>query len=253
MEAADANGETPKARLRDALRGDEFELYVQPIVRLQQRDKWEMAEVLVRLRQEEQAMLPPGEFLPAFELYGMLPQLDAWVVRKALARPVPARLSINISGQTLESEGFLRLLADLPASKNRLLFEIEESDIVQRPQAAQRFCEAVHGFGGGIVIDGFGRQQLSFDLFAGLRPQFLKLDGALTRRLPGDEASLARVRTIRRLAEALKVGLIAESVEAPELFEQLAGLGVGHAQGYGVCPPKPLDELFPAERRLALA
>lgn len=254
MEAADANaGETPKARLREALRNNEFELYVQPIVPVRERGRQEMAEVLLRLRQEEQAMLPPGEFLPAFELYGMLPQLDAWVVRKALERPVPARLSINISGQTLEHEGFLRLLADLPSSASRLLFEIEESDIVQRPQGAQRFCEAVHALGGGIVIDGFGRQQLSFDLFAGLAPQYLKIDGALTRRLPADEASLARVRTIRRLAEALKVRLIAESVEAPELIEQLAELGIGHVQGYGVCRPQPLDEVFPAEPRLAIA
>jgi EAL domain-containing protein (putative c-di-GMP-specific phosphodiesterase class I) len=255
MKALDSNSdwEKPKARLREALRRDEFELLLQPIIALARPGEWHMAEVLIRLRQEEKALLPPGEFLPAFELFGMLPQLDEWVLRKVAERLAgsPVRFSINVSGQTLEHEAFPRLLRDLGVPRGRLLFEIEESDLVLRPQAAERFCEAIRAAGGGIVIDGFGRQKLSFEQFAGLRPDFVKIDGALTRPLLSDESSVLRVQTIQRLAQALGVGLIAECVETRDVLLQLDSLGVGHAQGYGVSRPQPIDELLLGEQALA--
>ena len=70
----------PVQRLTQALRNNEFELYCQPILPLNGSRDFPMGEVLVRLREEEQALLPPGEFLPAFEHFGMMPQLDRWVV-----------------------------------------------------------------------------------------------------------------------------------------------------------------------------
>ena len=76
----------PVTRLRQALQKNEFELYCQPIVALTTRDQLPMAEVLVRLREEERALLPPGEFLPAFEHFGMMAQLDRWVVFHAAQR-----------------------------------------------------------------------------------------------------------------------------------------------------------------------
>ena len=74
----------PPARLRTALERDEFELYCQPIAALARIESFPMAEVLVRMREEERALLPPGEFLPAFEHYGMMAELDRWVLRNAI-------------------------------------------------------------------------------------------------------------------------------------------------------------------------
>lgn len=256
MKARDANAwESQQARLREALRRDELELYLQPIVALEHPSDWRMAEVLIRLRQEEQALLPPGEFLPAFELFGMLPQLDCWVLRKVVQRQPATRLrfSINVSGQTLEDEGFVRLLQDLAVPRASLFFEIEESDIVLRPHAAQRFCEGVRACGGGIIIDGFGRRSLSFASFAGMRPDFVKIDGALTRSLASDDSCVLRLQAIRRLAEALGIGLIAECVETQEVLLQLASVGVTHVQGYGVCRPQAMEELLAREPQLAAA
>ena len=58
--------EQPAARLREALDYDHFRLYAQPIMALAAPGGMAMAEILVRLREEEARMLPPGDFLPAF-------------------------------------------------------------------------------------------------------------------------------------------------------------------------------------------
>ena len=256
MQASDVNTwERQRARLREALRGDEFELYLQPIVALERPDDWRMAEVLIRLRQEERALLPPGDFLPAFELFGMLPELDAWVLRRVLQHCATsaARFSINVSGPTLEHEPFLRLLEDLAPPRERLLFEIEENDILLRAQAAQRFCDALRRCGSGIVIDGFGRRAPSFAAFAHLRPDFVKIDFSLTRTLATDESSVARVQAIGRLADTVGARLIAECVESADVLRQLASIGVSHAQGYGICRPAPIQELLAREPQRAAA
>jgi EAL domain-containing protein (putative c-di-GMP-specific phosphodiesterase class I) len=256
MQAPKANAwERQQARLQDALRHDELELYLQPIVALERPDDWRMAEVLIRLRQEEQALLPPGEFLPAFELFGMLPQLDAWVLRRVVQRHLGSgvRFSLNVSGQTLEHEGFAGLLADLGAPRGALLFEIEESDLALRPRAAERFAEAVRACGGGVVVDGFGRRALSFDSLAGLHPEFVKIDGVLTRPLASDESCAARVQAIARVAEPRGIALIAECVETSDVLLQLDSLGIAYAQGYGVCRPQPVDELLARQPQRAAA
>src|ERR1700675_1227118 len=74
----------PVARMQQALERDEFVLYCQPIVALSGPVRFPMAEVLVRLRQEEASLMPPGEFLPVFEHYRMMPALDRWVVRNVV-------------------------------------------------------------------------------------------------------------------------------------------------------------------------
>src|SRR5438876_12041295 len=78
--------EEPVERLVQALERDEFELYAQRIVALAKPKAAPMAEVLLRMRQEERMLLPPGSFLPVFERCDMMPALDRWVMRRAIAR-----------------------------------------------------------------------------------------------------------------------------------------------------------------------
>src|SRR6267142_4693454 len=102
--------EQPVERLVQALEQDEFELYAQRIVALDEPKVALMVEVLLRMREEGQRLLPPGSFLPVFERCGMMPALDRWVMRRAIARlargsRVPS-LSLNISGHTLSDADF---------------------------------------------------------------------------------------------------------------------------------------------------
>src|SRR5580765_4953514 len=132
MDSELAGWTDPVRRLRDANENDEFELYCQPILQVAGDERYPMAEVLVRLREEERALLPPGDFLPVFEHYRMMPQLDRWVVRHTVKRIAQgsrvARFTVNLSGQALEDEDFVRFVAaqlsvnQVPAEK--LLFEI---------------------------------------------------------------------------------------------------------------------------------
>src|SRR5258706_415031 len=129
----------------------ELVLFCQPIRALVGAG-YPMAEVLVRMRDEEKALLPPGEFLPVFEELGMMPQLDRWVVRHVLPHlrrgcRIPC-FTINLSGQTLGDELFRGFVAaELKASgvpPESLIFEFDESDLAAGMDRAVAAATALH-------------------------------------------------------------------------------------------------------------
>lgn len=251
MDSQLAGWADPAARLRQALAQNEFELYCQPILALAGAERYPMAEVLVRMREEERALLPPGEFLPVFEHYGMMPQLDRWVVSRVVERlargsRVP-RFTINVSGQTLQDPQFaihlgneMRKAGVAPAS---LAFEIDESDVLARLEAASRFANAMKALGCGVLIDGFGRRAVTFTPLKVLRADYIKVDGSIVRKLLTSEVARTKMNAMLRVAEALGVGLVAECVEEQDIVTRLKALKVSHAQGFGVYQPHPLDSI----------
>lgn len=239
----------PVARLRQAIEKDEFALYCQPILALSQEGGYPMGEVLVRMREEEKALLPPGEFLPVFEHYRMMPQLDRWVVRNTVKRLAAGsripRFTVNLSGQTLADVEFPRFVTNqldmLKVAADRLLFEIDESDALLRPEAATQFAAAFRSLGVGLLIDGFGRRAVSFSVIKDLGVSFVKVDGSITRRILANEVSRNKINAVLRVSEALRFAVVAECVEDQDILMRLKALGVGFAQGFGIYQPHPID------------
>lgn len=246
--------EQPARRLREALEYDHFRLYAQPILSLAPGAPAapRMAEVLIRLREEEARMLPPGDFLPAFEHYRMMAELDRWVVRNALRKLGGGgslkKLCVNVSAQTLEEPGFapfvavqLRLASLDPAS---LVIEIDENDAIDRRAAAERFAAEMKGIGCQLLIDGFARRSVSFEPLKALLVNYVKVDGTVIRNILRSGSAAAKLKAILRVGAVTGVGVIAECVEDDNVLAALKQQKVGYAQGFGVRTPVPIDELF---------
>lgn len=245
----------PAERLREALDHDQFRLYAQPIVALTGSGGIAMAEVLVRMREDEAHMLPPGDFLPAFQHYRMMAELDRWVVRSALRKlgelgegGAIRRLSVNVSWQTIKDPGFaafvamqLRLAGLEPAS---LVIEIDETEALDRRAAAENFAAGMKGIGCQLLLDGFGRRSVSFDAFKALQVDYVKVDGTLVRNILRSGSAAAKLKTILRAGEATGVGVIAECVEDEKVLAALRLLKAGYVQGFGVGRPEPIGDLF---------
>jgi EAL domain-containing protein (putative c-di-GMP-specific phosphodiesterase class I) len=244
-----ANWREPGERIRQALAKDELALYCQPIASLQGGAGFPMAEVLVRLREEEKALLPPGEFLPVFEQYGLMPELDKWVVRHVLGHISRgsriARFSINISSQSLADAAIPKAIAlelvSAGVSGSALLFEIDEADSLARLAAATQFARGIRAVGCGLMLDGFGRRSRSFGALKALQVDFVKIDGSIVRKLLSEPAAETRLRAIQTVGEAMGFKLIAEMVEDQDILVRLKALGVAFAQGFGICEPHAIE------------
>lgn len=242
----------PVAYLRHALAQDHFSLFCQPIAAIEGAAAYPMAEVLIRLREEENALLPPGEFLPVLEHYGMMPELDRWIVGQVLRRlskgsEIP-RFTINISAQTIADPTFPHFFAneiidtDVPA--DRVLFEIDETDALTGSTCVSRFSATIGSLGSGVIIDGYGRAQ---DCLAPLRVpcvQFIKVDRSVIRRLVAGEIPTAKVNAVLRVTSEIGIHLIAEGIEDLDVLTRLKAMNFRYAQGFGVCAPQHIDAIF---------
>jgi len=240
----------PAARLRQALAQDELTLYLQPIVALADM-RMEWAELLVRLREEESLLLPPGEFLPVFEHFGMMAALDRWVLERGLGLLARGRLagfrraSVNVSTQALLDESFPadvgRLLGGLGVPADAVIFEIDEGDLLVRLEAVAYAATRLRRLGCRIAIDGFGRRAVSFAPLKAVQVDFLKVDGSITRNLLRSEVALRKLQAILRVGQALGLAAVAEYVEEAEIVARLRALGVPYAQGFGLARPFPAE------------
>jgi EAL domain-containing protein (putative c-di-GMP-specific phosphodiesterase class I) len=239
----------PVDYLRQALEEDAFGLYAQPIGALGKTMSYPMAEVLVRLHEEEQSMLPPGEFFPVLEHFGMMPQLDRWVLRRALGHlaggsRIP-RLCINLSAQTLADRAFPDFFAhELDATRvsgDSLLFDIEETDAVAVPECMARFAATIGSLGSGIVLEGFGRAADSWEPLQAPCVRFVKLSASLTRRLASGDRLDPDTTTLLHALKELGIEIIADFVEDTRVLRRLKARGIRHVQGLGVYRPHPLE------------
>lgn len=241
----------PLERLRHALNRDEFALFCQPIAALTGEVRFPMAEVLIRLREEEKALLPPGEFLPIFEHYGLMPDLDRWVVRKVVQHlsrgsKIP-RFTVNVSSQTLNDAEFPKTVAfelvSVGVRGTALHFEISEGETLTRLESTVRFSNAIRAVGCSIMVSGFGRRTATFLPLKTLRPDYVKVDGAIIRKLLIAPSAEAKLRAILRVGEVMGFQVIAEMVEDQDILARLKALGVGYAQGFGIQQPYPIEKM----------
>ncbi|NNF50976.1 MAG: EAL domain-containing protein [Gammaproteobacteria bacterium] len=240
-------------RLQSALKENRFELFTQSIVSLARvGDRGPAVEILLRLRDEGGDEISPRSFMRAAERYHLMPLIDRWVVRTALAAirngdlriPEHRTFSLNISGQTLGDAQFLEFVVDCldrtGVAPDRLCFELTETTVVTNLEHAQRFIGVLHGMGCMFALDNFGSGLGSFANLRNLEMDFLKIDGSFVRGLENDDVNRAMINAMVDLARTLEISVIAEHVESEAVLGLIRKMGVDYVQGYGIERPRPL-------------
>lgn len=244
----------PGKRLRQALADDDFLLYAQRIKPLKPGADEDCREILLRLREEEDNMLPPGGFFPVAEALNMLEDIDRWVVSRVVAwcAREAATLkagfcSINLSTESIcnpSFAGFIRTRINASGiSGQRLCFEITEADTLAHPDSARYFIAALKPLGCRFALDNFGSVKVSFAHLKDLPVDYLKIDGSIVQNILKNPGDLARARAISLTCQRLGMRTIAESVESAEVLAKLREIGFDYAQGFGIARPGPIEQL----------
>jgi EAL domain-containing protein (putative c-di-GMP-specific phosphodiesterase class I) len=238
----------PAGYLRSALTLNQFALYCQPVTSLKRAVASPMAEIFVRMREEEHALLPPGEFLPVFHSLGMMPELDRWVlhetIRHGLKSSAVKSFCLNVGRQTIGDSKFLDFVAGEIRSAGfapeRLTFEVSEAAAGASLVAARRFAEGVRHIGARLAIQDFRCDKASLNVFQLLRANYTKIDGGIVRKLRHSAATRSCVEAVVRVLASAGAESIAESVEDEETLSVVRQLGLDYAQGFGIFIPAPI-------------
>ncbi|WP_083458969.1 PAS domain S-box protein [Amantichitinum ursilacus] len=242
------------ARLEQAIDEDHFELYAQRLTPLSTPTGALYCEVLLRLREPDGSIVPPGAFLPAAERFHMASRIDRWVVRKVCEAMASAdlslvdTLSVNLSGQSIGDRAFHRFVVDYldrnQVDTSKLCFEITETTAITNMREANDFIAAMQARGIRFALDDFGSGAASFGYLKSLAVDVLKIDGQFIKELASDAVDQATVRCIREIASAVGKATVAEFVETAETASMLRDMGIDYAQGYLYHRPEPLGQLL---------
>ena len=240
------------AGIKEAMIEERFILYVQPIVPVKNLKAMDSGEILVRLIGKDGEMVPPIHFIPAAERYGIMPELDRYIIRKTLIDHGAlfkdwTHIGLNISGTSLNDESMINFVKEVLAESiihpSQVCLEITETAAVSNLATANHFVDELLKIGCRFALDDFGSGVSSFGYLKRFSIQFLKIDGCFVADIDKDEVNYATVSAIIDVAHTLNLKVIAEYVENQTIIDILKSLRADYLQGYGVGKPMPVEDL----------
>ncbi|MEA2412968.1 MAG: hypothetical protein QOC77_3529 [Thermoleophilaceae bacterium] len=230
-------------RIRSAIRSHRMVLYTQPIIDLASGEPVQQ-ELLLRMVDEDGSVVPPCDFLTIAERWGLMAEIDRWVIRQATAMAARGvRAQFNLSGMSI---GDPAVLAEIEESMGTagvdaslLVVEVTETAIMDRPDSSRAFMERVTALGCGVALDDFGTGFSGLGYLKRLSAQQLKIDIEYVHDATRSEGGERMIRGIVGLAREFDLITTAEGVEDEATRVLMRDLGVDRAQGYLFGRPQP--------------
>jgi EAL domain-containing protein (putative c-di-GMP-specific phosphodiesterase class I) len=198
-------------------------------------------------------MVRPFSFLEPADRYGLMAEIDRWVIAQALdlLERDPSgdlRLEVNIAGPSLGDPEVTALIEERIGTTDldpgRLILEVSENVAVVHLEDCERLAKRLRGLGCGFALDDFGSTFASFRHLRDLPMNFLKIDGDLIVTVTESRTGQLTIKSLVELATGLGAETIAEYVSDDQTLEFLREAGVGYAQGYRIGRPRPIDEVL---------
>lgn len=234
-------------RLREALSQDRFSLAYQGITSLA-GDSQPYFDVLLRYVDDRGALVRPGEFLPAAEQAQMMPDIDRWVVQRAIdviwqqeSQDAHIALFVKLAAPTIENaEAFMAWLNDAlqarPIPRENLIFSLREVDVRNHARPARKLSDDLVEAGFRLALSHYGSSPKAIQVLDGLPAHFVKLAPDFARQILGREED-ERLTHIIATARERDIPLIAEQIEDANSMARLWQAGVNYVQGHFIQEP----------------
>ncbi len=239
--------------INDALENDLLRLYYQPVFcqKTQNITHW---EVLVRMINRRHEFLLPHQFLPASERFGLIRQVDNWVIdhtvesllelqRLTDKRP---KLAINLSASTLSDNTSKNHLIDLLKAKSdlceQLIFEITETSALSNVDSTNQFIQELHEYGCSLALDDFGTGVSTYSYLTRLDVDMIKIDGEFIQDITENKINQEIVKSIIHISKLMNISTTAEWANNEETCEFLSNTGIDFLQGNYIGAPIPAEE-----------
>jgi EAL domain-containing protein (putative c-di-GMP-specific phosphodiesterase class I) len=187
----------------------------------------------------------PGSFLPVAEKYGLIGEIDRWVITQATRLATGGRvIEANLSAASIGTSDLLpfieQQIREAHADPANLVFEITETALMRDITAGEAFARGLAALGCGLALDDFGTGFGSFTYLKKLPITHLKIDIEFVRDLVTHPDNLHVVKAIVSLARAFGLKTVAEGVEDEQALTMLRAEGVDFAQGFHLGRPGPM-------------
>ena len=243
-----------QGELQQAIELEQFEVYYQPVVRLDGHHPNHGVEALLRWNHPQRGVVPPLQFIPLAEETGLIVPIGAWVLREAclrgailhqsFPRPQALTISVNLSAKQLQAESIVRdveaALAESGLEPSSLILEITETVMMSDAEIAIVRLNDLKALGVRIALDDFGTGYSSLSYLSRFPVDILKMDRSFLSG--GGESSL--VAAVIAIGDRLGLEVVAEGIEREEQSDSLRDLGCQLGQGFLFARPMTQDALM---------
>ncbi len=236
-----------------ALSNGEFEVYYQPIVRVEDQEVV-AAEALIRWKHPQYGMIPPDVFISLMEKTGFIVKLGQFILDEVLKQQKrwelfnfkDIQVSINVSMVEINTGEFVqhveRKLAEHQLDPECIKFEITEGIAMLNEAQTVKYFLALKKLGVGISLDDFGTGYTSFGYLKKFPADIVKIDKSLVDYILTNEEDQRIVKAIIELAHTLGMKIVVEGIENQEMVELIGSYGCDYLQGYHFSKPLPVFE-----------
>ena len=229
------------AQIKQLISEDRFTLFYQPVVSIETRGLHHF-EALMRFEDGKN----PYDVIRFSEQTGLVQEFDLVVCTKAIEAikaNTQAKVAVNLSGGSVQSQAYCETLRTLItanfALKDRLLFELTESHVVEDIEVAANFLKWLRRSGFKVCLDDFGAGAAAYNYLRQFDVDFVKIDGPFLNTALNDRRQQALVRSISVLCKELKIEVIGEMIETEPMAKLASSLGIQYGQGYLFGKPNP--------------
>ncbi len=224
------------SKIKEGVENNRFSAYFQPIYD-NHSQTISHYESLIRLVERDGTIVGPDFFMEAARKSRVSSHLTTFMIDQALdcieKHDVGCTVNLSID-DIVDHESRQTIIEHIRKKKarERLIFEIIESQGVENYQVIKSFIDQVHIYGIKVAVDDFGTGYSNFDHISQLDVDFLKIDGGLIAQLNESDRAQTIIEAIIHFARELGIATIAEYVSSEELQERVVALGIDYSQGY---------------------
>lgn len=237
--------------LARALQENDFELYYQPKINLQNNTVYG-AEALLRWQMPNGQQVSPELVVQMAEGMGRSFALTKWIVHQVMRQQkqwqssLDINVALNVQAELVSSPDLVPLLSDAAAiwgsDPSRITVEITENAIIEDKEAGFNNLKKIRDSGMNLSIDDFGTGYSSLSYFQHIPATELKIDKSFVESLSENSQDLELIKIMVKIARKFKMSVVAEGVEDERTLDILREIGCNYAQGYHFSKPIPARE-----------
>ncbi|MCR5357619.1 MAG: EAL domain-containing protein [Lachnospiraceae bacterium] len=239
--------------IRRALHDDRVEVFLQPIYSTESK-RFTSAEALVRIRNKDGGLISPGLFIPVAEETGQINELGRRVLEKTCEFMAGSEaeslgleyIEVNLSVVQAERmtlfEEIMETVKKYRVEPGRINLEITESALIQAKDAVLNNMNRLKDVGFTFALDDFGKGESNLMYLVEMPFDILKLDMDMTKAFHVNDKAKSAVRTVRYMADDMKLKVVAEGIETREELDAFVEYDIDYIQGYHFSKPLPMPD-----------
>lgn len=234
-----------------ALKDDRIEVFYQPIYSTEKK-MFTSAEALVRIRDIDGKIVPPGVFIPVAERTGKIIDLGNEVFRQVCKlikednitrygiEYVEVNLSVAQCGDYALADNYIAQMEKHNVNPNIINLEITESASLKSKEILLNNMNRLIDYGVNFSLDDFGTGQSNLNYIVDMPVDIVKFDRGMINSYFANQKARHVMDAAMHMIQGMGLKIVSEGIETSEQFGKMNELGISYIQGFYFS--KPLEK-----------